>query len=427
MKSVARVVAIVLLFAGLLLTPRLASPPPAAAAKASSAPAAACGSSPAPPTYTAAQKARFKNTAVNLMFLVMRLGALSNGKLPADWNTVMNGLLYKLLIRAAELVDAANDPADANYRVIPQPVFGKPKQLSAGGAVTVNAAFAYNNWQNANNRFQAYSNAMLTAVNRMQGALNAHDTLWARRQATAAAQYATEVSALSTTDVSLRAKLRSELALAGLNVKVTASGVRQAKTQLVRGGQLAAILRGQHVSQQVSNQIVKLATTVNAAAAVGSFPAVLSAPPLDTATQRSATAAKSFASAASCYAAPALPAAKPTATPAPRVFSNLHFYIDGTLASAYHDKALQVTAGTKITLRATWDGGSLDGTGWYVIILGGHYDLSAHRFQCNTGTECSTTDVFPTASIPNRDYHAELHRPDGNWTGSELGYVTWTS
>jgi hypothetical protein len=116
---------------------------------------------------------------------------------------------------------------------------------------------------------------------------------------------------------------------------------------------------------------------------------------------------------------PSIPTPAPTQGP---TFSNIMLYVNGKYYTA-QSPFLQVKVGTPLVLHATWDGGALDGTGWYVVINGDAPNL----IMCNTGTSCDFTETLQSPTIPNRIYDAELHDPSGNWTPSNIAYVDWVS
>jgi hypothetical protein len=117
----------------------------------------------------------------------------------------------------------------------------------------------------------------------------------------------------------------------------------------------------------------------------------------------------------------------PTETPAPTpvTFSNIKLYVNGQYYTEDQTRVnpLMIKVGTPISLRATWDGGALDGTGWWVVIL---EQGKGYLTKCDTGSTCETTDVF-TSPIPGRVYDAELHEPSGYWVHSNIVFVDWVS
>lgn len=115
----------------------------------------------------------------------------------------------------------------------------------------------------------------------------------------------------------------------------------------------------------------------------------------------------------------------PTNTPTPaqaqgQTFSNIRLLVNGVLYP--NNESLQMKVGTTLDLVAQWDGGDISGTGWWVEI-----DGDSALKTCKTGSQCEGTDTRTSPSIPNREYIASLHDPNGNWVASNYVWITWGS
>jgi hypothetical protein len=126
------------------------------------------------------------------------------------------------------------------------------------------------------------------------------------------------------------------------------------------------------------------------------------------------------------------PTEEPTATPTPTAspspnFSNLTLSVDGQVYPNH--TVITKTVGSQLTLQAQWDGGVLDGTGWYVVILeqGDAFNGNPPLAKCSTGSTCTATDTR-SSPIVGRIYDVELHDPTGAWRAtSNITLVNWIS
>jgi len=112
--------------------------------------------------------------------------------------------LENTAILAAELAmlaeNLANDPPDPNYTMLPEAVVPTVRSVVVGPGISADAATALNNLLHTLGVAVGQARAALTAVERAQGAREAHDATWEERQSIAAAGFftglATQLDAL---------------------------------------------------------------------------------------------------------------------------------------------------------------------------------------------------------------------------------------
>lgn len=130
-------------------------------------------------------------------------GGLSAG---AVW--VLSGILNQLAL----------DPADPNYTAIASPLFPALEMLVAQQGITQAEADAFNALLLNQERAIGYGRAIVTSINRADGAFAAGDAYWENQQMQAAAQYALQLSTLLNLQPTLRSTLQSALQGAGFPV-----------------------------------------------------------------------------------------------------------------------------------------------------------------------------------------------------------------
>jgi hypothetical protein len=122
--------------------------------------------------------------------------------------------------------------------------------------------------------------------------------------------------------------------------------------------------------------------------------------------------------------APATPTKpiEPTKTPTPLVLKNIKLFVNGQSLTEAQTRAdtPKVKVGSDVKVSATWEGGALDGSGWFVQIKGdgGNYLV----VECKKGNVCEGTDTIKT-QYNGHGYSAELHAPDGKWQPSNYMFI----
>ncbi len=148
------------------------------------------------------------------------------------------------LINSVHFARLARDPADPNFREIAQPINHALaiQPIAPTQGLTPQAAAALNAFLGNQGQIGALAEAILTAINRAQGAYEAGDTAWEFRQMDAAHQYAAQLATLLEAEPALRTGAAAAFAGIGAGGRITAADVAQYQTQIVREG-LPATLR----------------------------------------------------------------------------------------------------------------------------------------------------------------------------------------
>ena len=182
--------------------------------------------------------------------------------------------------------DKINDPPDANFMVIAQPLVvpiappvladaNTPQQV----ADAINALF--------NNLAQqlALDRASSTAINRAAGARNAGNAFWVQQQTQAVQQFIAQEAPIYAAQPQLTANLATAMEAAGLQLTFTANDVRNYQAKLAANGLPAAmtqVLTQQGVDSagqaQILQTLLSLDPVVAAQLGVGRFPHALADP-----------------------------------------------------------------------------------------------------------------------------------------------------
>lgn len=110
---------------------------------------------------------------------------------------------------------AAADPIDTNFTVIPQPIFTPFPPLPPDSTISAAELTAYNALFSNISRQTGYGVAMITAINRLQGAAAASNATWEQNQLLAAKGYAYQITVLRAQETMLLSNLQSALQFAG--------------------------------------------------------------------------------------------------------------------------------------------------------------------------------------------------------------------
>ncbi|MDB5056564.1 MAG: hypothetical protein JWO59_36 [Chloroflexi bacterium] len=305
----------------------------------------------------------------------------------------------RLLEQIESLDQLAQDPADPHFGTIATPQVQAQAQIHAGQGLTPSEAAALNALNLNTAQLRAYDTALLTSINRAQGAAQAHDSAWQLRQAAAADQYGHRLAALTAAEPGLRARLRGAVTAGGHHLSVTTADVRTAQQDLAAHGQPAAVVQdlGQAGTDAATlAQATHMLVAVDPTAAAGTFPADLQDPGLDEATTASAGALQQFGAAAACSAGKPLLPTQPT---------KLTLTVNGTPAestvnhrSTYVDLPSPVHFGTTLTVQAVTDAPMPQG--WFLhVYRTGMQDpkLGGYLQVCHTVT---TTCSYSSAEMP---------------------------
>jgi hypothetical protein len=134
---------------------------------------------------------------------------------------------------SADFSDLAADPPDPHFRSVARPKVGKPALLSAADGASQAAVDAFNAMASNDAVATANVRAMLTAIERAQGAANAHNKPWVRRQVKAAANYAETAAQAYGNATKLHRQAYTALREGGIpEVTLTQSQAIQAQSQI---------------------------------------------------------------------------------------------------------------------------------------------------------------------------------------------------
>ncbi len=229
----------------------------------------------------------------------------------------------------------ALDPSDPNYTVIAQPTFPTLSQqpLVAHGSLTPQEAAAFNALWTNEEKIMGYGNAVLTAVNRAQGAHDANDLTNQNKQLQAAQQFAGQMGTAINAEPGLYANLKSALQASGASVQTasvsatfTEADVIDLESSIASNGLSAEMAQGLTqlgISPADQRLIAMQLITADAAAVAalggGVFPESLTDPAFVAAQQQTGAALIQFAT-------NPITLTPPTNPPTAAITSNLQFY-----------------------------------------------------------------------------------------------------
>jgi hypothetical protein len=192
----------------------------------------------------------------------------------------------------------ADDPIDPNYAHVATPVYPAPLLLPATPGPTGAMVAAYNALAANVSQDAGLTTAMVTALNRAEGASKAGDTTWARRQLVAASSYANADAQVVRAKTRVLASLRQAIAEAGARFSVSAAQARQFEQDVVAHGLPASVLQLLSSSGMGASRLSQLEASLRASpAAAGQlvFPDLLTDPQLVQAIAGEAAALEQFA------------------------------------------------------------------------------------------------------------------------------------
>ena len=139
----------------------------------------------------------------------------------------------------------ANDPVDPRFRVIAKLKVPPVPKVTAGGGLSASAATAFSRLFAAQAKEIGYARAVLTSVNRAQGAQAKKQTTWEKKQMRAAGTYAARLAAALLDDVRRRQALARALDDPDLaDLPVSDEDVSAFRDSLIRNG-LPSIMASQ--------------------------------------------------------------------------------------------------------------------------------------------------------------------------------------
>ena len=213
--------------------------------------------------------------------------------------TVLTGASAALLKVGALLAKAkAKDPPDPNFAQIAKPQAPPSLHIAAGNGIPDAVASAFNLLAQNEAQTVGLTNALLTSVNRAQGAARAGNAAAKRSQNAAAAQYAQEAASLDDARPGLRAALSREVKLARLQATLTPARFRSVQQAVARSGlpkAMVASLRAAGVAPDVVAQIARAIAAAKPPRTTLSFPNALASSDLDAADARDAGLLRAFA------------------------------------------------------------------------------------------------------------------------------------
>jgi hypothetical protein len=255
-------------------------------------------------------KQSLHNAAVALKKLAIATGVLGTGcllsgpiQLKFVCGVIMAGFGALEALKSGDFEElATKDPADPNFMVIDQPStrslsiqpISPVQGLSQRGADAFNALLT--NLEQSN----GLERAIMTSINRAQGASDAGNTYWENRQVQAAQQYAAQLSALLNAEPALYTNLQTALQDLGFQQTVTASDVSNFVSSVSRNGLPSGMAQtlaelGADTATLDEIRLGILTQDVNEVATLGSFPQALTDPSVTTALQQAAQALSQFA------------------------------------------------------------------------------------------------------------------------------------
>jgi hypothetical protein len=240
--------------------------------------------------------------------------------LSAEGKTIQEELIsivictVKGLIRYDEARIAADltiyqDPPDPNFTTIaePTPTF-ITHVLPVGDTFSQQDADAVNQLLDTEARVVGFEQAMVTSINRAQGAAVAKNQEWGKKQAAADQNYASQLAELLKKEPELRAGVQAAFTNAELpRMAITAQDVSGFQQSVVANGlpsDLLDALNNAGVGSQGINQVRDFILALNPSTVASSFPQNLTDPALNSATLNLAESIKKFAEGSQSSTAP---------------------------------------------------------------------------------------------------------------------------
>jgi hypothetical protein len=263
---------------------------------------------PEPPKKTDEMRANLRGQARLLEAFAISVGVNLGFRCAVIANplcgAVVAAFVAALKLEVLLLQQAADDPPDPNFTVIarPSPRSLAIQQITTSSGLTQREADALNAALTNSEAIIAVTQALITAIERAQGASDAANDDWVIRQALAARQYGAELAALIDDKAGLLAGLRSATEAAGFESALTAADVQQFQAAFAPAlpSNVADALTELGADGATQEQIRRsiLADDPNAVAALGGgrFPHLLADPSLTTGLRAAVGPLAAFAS-----------------------------------------------------------------------------------------------------------------------------------
>jgi hypothetical protein len=208
-----------------------------------------------PPTYTPEQKTEYRHKAADLhagaafWAGVAGIGALFSATgvgLGVAIGGGVNATYYEIL--SSEYSKWAGDPADMNFRIVAVPVVRALPAITEKDGVSANEASALNALLGNLSQMVAVSDAMLTSMNRAQGAALKKEDYWLGRQTQAAKDYALAEADILGRQPALRQEIVQVFRDNGLHESISTAA----------GAQLQALVKEKGFPKSVSGLLERL-------------------------------------------------------------------------------------------------------------------------------------------------------------------------
>jgi hypothetical protein len=196
-------------------------------------------------------------------------------------------------VLAGILAAAAQDPSDPNFTVIAQPVLQQLPSVTVEPGITQTVADAFNALLTNETQAIALGRAILTTIDRAQGAFDANNVFWENAQVQALSQYISQLADLIAARGPLLTNVQNALLNDGVNVSVDRDTVTDFQRNIRDNGLPASFVQTirQAGADDATIENVRLRLIVgDASALTGSFPARLAEPGIINAIQTAAQA-----------------------------------------------------------------------------------------------------------------------------------------
>ncbi len=190
-----------------------------------------------PPRFTDATKLALADHGVTMYAECGSLATLGPSASMPGLGAVASTMGVLACGSAGTAMQLSFDPVDTNFRAIAKPRVPPSPTVAAGGGLDAAVAAALNKLSAAAVRQIGYGRAVVTSVNRAQGARMKKQRTWEERQMRAAGRYAAVMAATLDDEIRLRRDLRRVLADVDLTAaSVSDEDVAAFRDALIRGG-----------------------------------------------------------------------------------------------------------------------------------------------------------------------------------------------
>jgi hypothetical protein len=230
--------------------------------------------------------------------------ALGLALVPSPDPVTKGGAVVCLLVAGFEFVIAvhaalkAADPPDPHYRILARPHTPTPPKVAAGEGISGPEAAAINALLTSTAKYVGVARATLASLQRAQGAFNAGDRVWQRRQSRLAARYALAEAKLLLQFSTLRARVVAALAATGKPLAVAPVDVFRAQAELAKNDLPSYLVTALRRFGLTDRNIQELRTSVfyvDRASAVGDLLSTLRKPAMEDAERAEALLLKALA------------------------------------------------------------------------------------------------------------------------------------